>query len=179
MNENCDICQRNMQKPGSIRVSLFSQEIVFNLPFCVYLMFLRSRALFHTVDQDTRFSAAAFLKKTAEDNWRNFVSKLVFLYILYPLNITSDQRPQFVSKIWTGYLKNSGINNLVSGVEIHNSISVYEMYHSYLSKLFNKISDDFPGLPQEDVLDISILAMNDKVRQILLVPKNLFFCGSL
>lgn len=83
----------------------------------------------------------------------------------YPLNIKSDQGPQFVSNMWTGHLKNTGINSTVNGVERLNEISVGEMYHAYLRKTFNEISGDFSGLPLEDVQDLSIKAMNDTAGQ--------------
>lgn len=63
----CDICNRNGSEPYRFRVSVPSDQCVFNRTIAIDLMFMNNRALIHCVDKEKNFKAAAFsINETAK-----------------------------------------------------------------------------------------------------------------
>ena len=71
LTSSCDICQKPAKEPGRFRVSLPSEDIVFNRTVYMDIMYLDGKSVLHVVDKDTQFSAATFLSHgvTTEDAW--------------------------------------------------------------------------------------------------------------
>ena len=73
---SCGIFQKLPKEPGRFRVSLPSEDILFNLTVDMYIVYLDGKSVLHIVDKDTRFSAAALLShgETTEDVWHVYMS---------------------------------------------------------------------------------------------------------
>lgn len=73
VRDTCDKFQRNAAEPHRFRVSLPTEDCVFNRKFSMDIMFLDANALLNVVDRDTNFGAACFLSgESASHVWRTF-----------------------------------------------------------------------------------------------------------
>ena len=129
-----NICQRFAREAGRFRVSLPSEDIVFNRKVYMDIMYLDGKSVPHIVDKDTQFSAAAFLShgETTEDVWNIYMTRWVVPYVVYSTEIHVDQGPQFTFEKWKSLLAAAGIQMEESGVESHRALRVGERYHSFL-----------------------------------------------
>ena len=172
----CDICQRNMNAPNSSKVSLPPDDIVFNKVVCMDIMSLGGKRVIHIVHNDTKFSAAEFLRnEIAKESWNVYMRAWVTSFIGYSDEIRADQGPQFRAKEFKTVGGMAWIKITLSGVEIHNSLGVGERYHDYLRKTDMKVRNEFPTVAAEFSLKLAVKAMNDTAGQNGLLPTLLVF----
>ena len=175
ISSTCDLCQRRSRAPHRFRVSLPDADVVFNRILCLDLMYLETPVL-HVVDKDTKFSAAAFLRKeTADATWNTFMNIWVCVYIGFFDAMATDQGPQFKSQLWKTLLLLAGIQHFQSGVQSHNALGVGERYHAFLRDIYSKVRLQHPGIEKSHCLSLSLKAMNDTAGYHGLVPTLLVF----
>ena len=140
LTSSCDIFQKLAKEPGRFRVSLPSEDIVFNRTVYMDIIYLDVKSVLHIVDKDAQFSAAAFLShgETTEDVWHVYMTHGVIPYVGYSTEIHVDQGPQFTSEKWKSLLAAAGIQMEESGVESHNALGVGERYHSFLRQIYQR-----------------------------------------
>ena len=139
-------------------------------------MYLENALVLHVVDEDTTFSAAAFLgKETADATWNTFMNIWVCVYIGFPDAMATDQGPQFKSKRWKALLLLAGIKHFQSGVQSHNYLGVRERYHAFLRDIYREVRLQHPRIERSHCLSLSLKAMNDTAGYHGLVPTLLVF----
>ncbi len=111
ITQSCDVCHRFSEQPGRFRVSLTSDDIVFNRTLLMDLMNLSSKTVLHIVCKDTLFSAAIFvLGESTLDDWNDYVKIWASPYVGRPKTIHADFGPQLWSEEWKEYSRMSTLN---------------------------------------------------------------------
>ena len=132
--------------------------------------------MLHIVDTSTHFSAAIFVNAhTTEHIWHCFLAAWAAAYTGYPNRVRVDQQSAFTSREFEKLCSDAGIEVQLSGVQSHNALGVGERYHEHLKRIFRKVMEDEPDLPEEIALQLSVKAMNDTVNPEGLVPSLLLF----
>ena len=177
LTSSCDICQKLSKEAGCFRVSLPSEDIVFNRTVYMNIMYLYGKSVLHVVDKHTQFSAAAFLShgETTEDARHLYMTHWVIPYVVYSTEIHVDQGPQFTSEKWKSLLAAAGIQMEESGVESHNALGEGERYHSFLRQIYRKVCAQFPAASKEYALSLSVKSRNETAGQNGLCPLLLVF----
>lgn len=99
------------------RVAMPSGECTFNQIVSQNIMELDGRSVLHTVDKDTRCSAACFLSgESTKDVLKAFSCIWVAPYVGYPDTLALHQEPQFSSSEWLNLASAAGISRQSSGV---------------------------------------------------------------
>lgn len=124
-----------------------------------------NRPALQIVDIGTRFNAALFLNgESSTDIWSTLIRAWSSLYIEMPNSLLVDQDRALLAGEWRQACKLNNIELISTGTESHNSLNAAETSHAYLRSTFNKIHKDFPTLPDDVILAMSIKSMNDCVR---------------
>jgi len=153
----------------------------FNQELLLDLMALKddsgkTRSVLHIVDVATRFSAAIFLPNVdAGTVWNCFLKAWASTYIGYPESMLTDQGSVFTSANWENACETVDIHLRNTGSQSHNSLSANEKYHDTLRTIYNKVRHEYPKLPVDVSLALSVKAMNDTVGPDGLVPSLLVF----
>lgn len=162
VRDTCDTCQRLAKEPSRFRVSMPSEDCVFNRTVGMDLMKINKKTVLHVVDKDTKFSAATFTKGESSENiWEAFLCSWVAPYIGYPDIVILDQGPQFQSTEFSGLLTAAGIQKKSAGVESHNALGEVERYHAYLRNVFERVQSEHTGVAEETLLALTVKACND------------------
>eukprot|EP00168_Porphyra_purpurea_P014416 TRINITY_DN412_c0_g1_i3.p1 TRINITY_DN412_c0_g1~~TRINITY_DN412_c0_g1_i3.p1 ORF type:complete len:415 (+),score=68.59 TRINITY_DN412_c0_g1_i3:362-1606(+) len=158
----CDVCQRLAKEPGRFRAELLKGDVIFNWVVLIDLMFLNGCAVLHTVDKDTLFSAATFLRdgQSTAAVWDAYTSVWVTRYAGFSNHIHVDAGTQLQSAEWKALLHAAGVQVYDSGVENHNSLEAGERYHAYLRILYNRVSADRPGISPDMALALAVFVLN-------------------
>jgi len=152
------------------RQSFFNQEVRLDI------MFLDGAAVLHTIDVGTNFSATRFIERQDTATiWNTFLRAWSTMYIGYPESMLTDQGFVFMSEEWGNSCESASINLRHTGTESHNSLGAGETYHSMLRRIYNKVGMEFPKIPAEVRLSLSVKAMNDSAGPDGLVPSLLVF----
>lgn len=69
--------------------------------------------------------------------------------------------PQFTSTRWKRIAAEVGNVIQLSGIAIHNSIGIGELYHAPLRRIYEKLRHASPKLSQETALMLAVKSMND------------------
>ena len=75
--------------------------------------------------------------------------------------MATDQPPQFISNRCRSLVDLAGIKHHPSSVQSYNALGVGERYHSFLRGICRKARQQFPQLENNQVLALSVKAMND------------------
>lgn len=125
----CDTSQRNAGEPHRFRLSMTSNECLFNRLVSMDLMSMDSNTVLHVVDLDTRLGAACFLPgKSASQVWQCFLNIWASTYSGFPECVAIDQGPKFRRQEFRSKFKSAGIAFQQSGVESHNALGNGERY---------------------------------------------------
>lgn len=149
--EQCKVCKQHSPRPYRFRVSIPSDEIVFNHAVALDLVWLDGNPAIHVVDTHTHYQNAVLLQgKSASAVWDTFVEAWASVYVGYPNRMRVDQDGIFTSKFWDQVTSLHGIELQLSGVESHNSIGSGERYHAPLRRVFNVIRKLLPQSQPRD-----------------------------
>lgn len=140
LRKTCDTCQRLAKEPSRFRVSLPSENVVFNRTIEKYLMKIDMKSVLHFVDKDTTFKAATCSEgERSRKVWEAFLSCWVATHVGYPDNMVLDQSPQLQVSEFQSSLFAAGIKVFDAGVESHNALGEVERYHEYFQNIFTRV----------------------------------------
>lgn len=146
------------------------------------LMFLNGKAVLHTIDTASRFSAATFsdahgahFKHSVQDICFSFVMVWCLTYTGYPNSLWIDQRSVFTPSRQKHLTNLNGAQLRISDVEAHSSLKTEEKYHGLLKRIYRKNKFTHPTVSSTHLLKIAVRAMNDTVKENGLVPSRLVF----
>jgi hypothetical protein len=175
ISKSCHACQVYSSKPIHFQIR-DPAAIVFNHEIQLDLMYLHGKPVLHIVDVATTFSAANFLPaQDVSSVWNTFLTGWATLYIGFPECILADQGSVFMATHWKTACELSNIHLRHTGTESHNSLGSGERFHSPLRRIYEKISLEFPTIPEHVRLALSVKAMNDICGPEGLVPSLLVF----
>lgn len=176
ISAECAQCQDFHTGPLRFRVSIPPENISFNFDVAMDLVWLDHSPVLHIVDMMTRFQNACFLKsKSAESIWNAFVNIWVSTYTGFPATLHIDQESSFRSQSFIENCEIQGITLAISGVDSHNSIGSGESYHRQLLRVFNCVKSEYPNLERDQILRLSLKAVNDTAGINGIAPSALVF----
>lgn len=173
--KRCDPCQRITNAPNRFRVSFGAEHVRFNERIMMDVMYIDGKAVLHIVDEGTRFSAARFLpdNRTATI-WKLLLVCWANIYTGLPNRIITDQGSNF-GKFFVHICEQNNVQAEKTGVEAHNSLGLGERYHQPLRSTFRKLKIDYPVLPDDIALSVSVKTLNDTLGPEGIVPTVLVF----
>jgi hypothetical protein len=134
-------------------------------------MYLHTKLVVHIVDVATTFRAANFIPaQDVSSVWNTLLTGWETLYIGFTECILADQGSVFMATHWKTACELSNIHLRHTGTESNNSLGSGERFHSALRRIYEKISLEFPTIPEQVRLALSVKAMNDICGPKGLVP---------
>lgn len=129
------------------------------------------RPSLHTVDQDTKFSAACILKEESiKDVW-DAMNKIWFHpYMGYLDSIHHDLRPQFIRTEWKNLVKLNGIKDKSSGVESLNELGTNKKYRLFMRDIYNNVFTEIYTLTPNNAPTTTVKVVNITAGPLDLVP---------
>lgn len=104
------MCQREADGPYCFRVTMPSNDIVFNRTVSLHLVRLNQKSVMYVVDRVTKFNAACFLNGDLTLQVRHaFLCILVTAYVEFPVILALDQGPQICSDEWCSQAQRFGM----------------------------------------------------------------------
>ena len=171
----CAECQLHGKSPGRFKFTL-KEDRDFNHSVYMDVLFIDGKPVLQVVDEATVFQAARFLKSmSAIDAWRAFRSCWIDVYLGPPAVVVHDPGTNFHSKEFRGEAMAMNIESKVMPVEAHHSVGIVERYHIPLKRTFKILTRELPQLPKEEILQMSVKAINDTAGPDGLVPTLLVF----
>lgn len=139
-------------------------------------MWLSGNPVMQIIDTNTLYQTGEFIKsKSIDELWDTFIRCWATIFIGYPSKIRLDQETAFDSTEFRRTEREARVALQFSGVESHNSIGVWERYHSTLRRIYNKVQEDHPLVLEETALRMAIKGCNDTAGPRGLVPTMLVF----
>jgi hypothetical protein len=179
ITKNCQICEHSASKPRHFRLSIGTDDIIFNHVVAVDVMYLQSKPLLHVVCEATHYQAARFLPSmSADDTWKAFVACWCQTYLGPPDYLRVDQGSNFVAKSFLTSAIAENIHVLEAPVENPASMTHVERYHGPLRHVFDRMKQELSEESDKTILQYSIKAINDTVGPEGLTPTLLVY-GSL
>lgn len=180
ITKSCSICMTNANKPRRFKVTVGTEDLKFNHVIAVDIMYIKSKAVLHVVDEATHYTAALFLRSnTAEETWKAILRCWIRIYLGPPDYIRIDQGTNFVAKQFRSSAEAEGISILQAPIESPNTMSHVERYHAPLRVAFNKIRDSLPRSESDsDCLQLAVKSVNDTIGPEGLCPTLLVY-GSI
>lgn len=118
---------RNLRR---FRVSVHSEDIVFDWTVAMDLVRLSSKTCLNIVYNDTLLNAACFRAEESSRDDREAYNRIwANLYFCYSENIYIDQGPQFMSEESKIPLMEAGTKLTEAEIEIYNSLGVPDRYY--------------------------------------------------
>ncbi|CDF34787.1 unnamed protein product [Chondrus crispus] len=174
--DECAGCKRFGIRPYRFRVSLPSDEVIFNHEVAVDLFWVGGNPILHVVDTHTGYQNVALPKSlSARHVWDAFLEAWVTVYVGIPNRIRADQGSVFTSKFWDDITTLHGIDLQLSGTQSHNSIGIGERYHAPLRRIFRVIRSQYPKLDPEIAIRLAVKAANDTLGPNGYVPSRLVY----
>ena len=121
-----------------------------------------TRPALHIMDVGTRFNAAIFIEgENSTEMWNSFLRAWSCLYVGMSSSLLFDQGSVFMSGKWRYACELNQIELVPTGTGSHNSLHIVESYHAYFRRLYNKVHNEFPRIPDQVTLAIAVKAIND------------------
>lgn len=135
-------------------LSLGAEEFRFNKPVIMDIIYIASRPVLHMVEDETKFSAAAFLRNR-------------FLV---------DQGSQLgKSHPFAEIVEIHNVELQATGTEAHSSLGLGERYHQPLHNTYRKLTMDYPKEDADLLLQFAVKGMNYTLGSEGIVPSVLVF----
>lgn len=97
--DSCKTCKRNAEASQRFKLTVGSEDLAFNSKVLVDTMFLDGRPVIHIFDEDTHFSAAAFLKsQLAESIWTAILKLWTHTYLGPSEFLAVDEGTNYLSR---------------------------------------------------------------------------------
>ena len=139
-------------------------------------MHINQHRILHCVDEATHFQSATILRSMkSEYVWKALVKCWTSVYLGPPDFLRVDQGSNFISKEFQSAAETNGISILEAPIECPETMSHVERYHSPLRAAFNKIQHHTRGMNADEILRLSVKAVNDTTGPEGLCPTLLVF----
>jgi hypothetical protein len=147
------------RKPITFSVgSAQDPDITFNRIVALDIMYLNGKPVLHTVDMDTLFHAASFLKSVSTvDNWEAIIRNWAHIYAGFPESMLTDQGAQLMSARFQALTLHFGVDSRHTPIESHSSNILLELYHGHLRRTYEKVRLDYKGIRDELALSCAVL----------------------
>ena len=176
INKICGYCQLQSKAPMRFKFSL-KEDVNFNSSIVVDVMYLEGKPVLHIVDTATSFQNGRFLSRgtTAKHIWRALRSCWIDTYVGPPDMIVIDAGTNFASKEFGNEAKALGIEVKEVPIEAHHSIGKVESYHQVVERIFTIFRQELPQELLENLLQMTMKAINDTAGPNGLTPTLLVF----
>ena len=141
------------------------------------IMYIGQAPILHIVDEETRFSAASFLRDVSTNTiWSTFIKCQSTIYTGLPNRIMVDQGSSLSkSGIFASLVESSNIKLDTTGIEAHFSLGLGERYHQPLRNTYRKLESIYPLQDKSLLLQCAVKGMNDTLGPEGIVPSLLVF----
>ncbi|KAI0996878.1 hypothetical protein K3495_g11307 [Podosphaera aphanis] len=175
INKFCHQCQIHSKAPGRFRFTL-REDLDFNFCLIVEVMYITGKLVLHAVDEATAFQAAQFLPNmTSKTTWETLQAMWIDTYLGSPDFLITDagtnlKAAEFVDNAWLLSIKVEEVP-----IEAHHSIGKVEKYHGPVKRAYEILAIELPNVAVENVLQMTVKAVNDIAGPDGLVPTLLVF----
>ena len=177
ISKRCDPCQKIRRVPTRFRVTLGSENVRFNERIMMDIMYIGHSPVLHIGDEETKFSAAAFLPSAGTDDiWKTFLLNWSTIYTGMPNRMIIDQGSALGrSSVFAELADDADIVLEKTGTEAHSSLGIGERYHQPLRNTFRKLVQVYPKQDKNLLLQCAVKSMNDTLGPEGIVPSVLVF----
>ena len=162
ITERCNICRTWKSEPVRFRVTILSDEKLFNHEIEVDLMWIEGDPVLYIIYRGTRYSVCEFMReKSSEYAWSLIIECWITVFTGYPYIISHDQGPQFSAKYFQVACSQNGIISKGTLTQSHNSLGLCERYHSIIRQVYNKLKEEDPSQDEHTRLSLAVHAVNN------------------
>ncbi len=134
------------------------------------------KPILHVIDRETRYSAAKYMKfMSAEHSWDSIIEFRITFFTVFPPIIAAGRQSFIRSKWFETTCYQLGIYAKIAATENHNSVGLFERYHSLIRRIFNALRLEHPEISNEKRLPISTHAVNNTAGPEGITPTVLLF----
>lgn len=167
----CDACQRYAQKLRQFKFAFPEDKDINHTNYAD-----ERKPILHVVDEVTYFQAACWLENmTPKTFWKALRFFWIDVYAGLPVIRSHEDGKPFMGTVFQANADMLRIRTKSSPVELSQSMSIVERYHSPIIRAYNLVRKKALDMDREAVSQLAVKAVHASVRPNSLVPTLLVF----